>query len=124
MNGRFRAEYLVSAGTWYAKPLVDLDATHVSLDGVNETGSGGMALNVRGSEETVLSATPALELGAQFGDPNGTPVRPYVRGGATLFDDPDFVLLASFVRRGHVPHRHFDRRCGGQSRRRPRRARQ
>ena len=23
-------------------------------------------------------------------------MRPYVRGGATFFDDPDFVLLASF----------------------------
>jgi len=37
-----------------------------------------------------------VELGTQFGNPNGTLVRPYVRGGATLFDDPDFVLLASF----------------------------
>ena len=46
--------------------------------------------------QTVLSATPALELGAQFGAPYGTLVRPYIRGGATFYDDPDFVLLASF----------------------------
>jgi len=96
LNGRLRAEYLLSAGTWYAKPMVDLDATHISLDGVSETGAGAVGLNVRGSDETVLSATPALEIGAQFGSPNGTLVRPYVRGGATVFDDPDFVLLASF----------------------------
>jgi hypothetical protein len=44
----------------------------------------------------VFSATPALEIGAQFSGPSGTLVRPYVRGGATFFDDPDFVLLASF----------------------------
>jgi hypothetical protein len=37
-----------------------------------------------------------VELGAQFGNPNGTLVRPYVKAGATMFDDPDFALLASF----------------------------
>ncbi len=96
LNGRFRAAYLFSAGSWYAKPIVDFDATHVSLDGVNEKGGAGVGLNVRGQDETVLSASPALELGAQFGAPYGTLVRPYLRGGATFYDDPDFVLLASF----------------------------
>jgi uncharacterized protein with beta-barrel porin domain len=96
VNGRFRAAYLVTSGSWYAKPLVDFDATHVSLDNVNEHGAGGASLNVRGNDETVLSATPALELGTQFGA-NGVLVRPYVRGGATFFDDPDFVLSASFA---------------------------
>ena len=63
---------------------------------MSESGAGGIGLNVRGNNETVLSATPALELGAQLGGPSGTLVRPYIRGGATFFDDPDFVLLASF----------------------------
>ncbi|MGH8723139.1 MAG: autotransporter outer membrane beta-barrel domain-containing protein, partial [Burkholderiales bacterium] len=96
VNGRLRAEYLLSAGTWYAKPMVDFDATHISLDSVREKGASGVGLNVRGSDETVLSASPMLELGAQFGNPQGTLVRPYLRGGATFYDDPDFVLLASF----------------------------
>ena len=96
VNGRFRAAYLFSNGGWYLKPLVDFDATHISLDGVKESGAGGVGLNVRGNDETVFSASPALELGAQFGGPSGTLVRPYIRGGATFFDDPDFVLLASF----------------------------
>jgi hypothetical protein len=96
VNGRFRAEYQLGSGSWYAKPLVDFDATHINLDGVNETGAGAVGLNVRGADETILSATPAIELGAQFGNPAGTLVRPYLRGGATFYDDPDFVLLASF----------------------------
>ena len=96
IDGRLRAEYLVSAGRWYAKPMADLDATHINLDGVHENGAFGAGLNVRGNDETVLSATPALELGAESGIVGGTLVRPYVRGGVTLFDDPDFVLLASF----------------------------
>jgi hypothetical protein len=96
IDGRFRAAYLLTGGQWYAKPMVDLDATRIDLDHVAESASGGVGLNVRGSEETVLSASPALELGVEFGAPGGTVVRPYLRGGATFFDNPDFVLLASF----------------------------
>ena len=96
VDGRFRAAYQLGSGNWYLKPMVDLDATHINLDNVKESGAGGVGLAVRGNDETVFSATPALELGAQFGSPGGTLVRPYVRGGATFFDDPDFVLLASF----------------------------
>ena len=80
VNGRFRAAYLLGSGSWYAKPMVDLDATQISLDGVKESGAGGVGLNVRGNDETVFSATPALEIGTQFGSPGGTLVRPYVRG--------------------------------------------
>jgi outer membrane autotransporter protein len=96
VDGRFRAEYLLSNGRWYAKPMVDLDATHINLDGTHESFASGAGLNVRGSDETVFSATPMLEFGTEFGVAGGTLVRPYIRGGATLFDDPDFVLLASF----------------------------
>ena len=65
IDGRFRAAYLFTNGSWYAKPMVDFDATRISLDNVNERGAG-VGLNVRGNDETVLSATPALELGTQF----------------------------------------------------------
>jgi Autotransporter beta-domain len=57
--------------------MVDFDATHISLDNVNERGEGGASLNVRGNDETVLSATPALELGTQFEMASGISVRPY-----------------------------------------------
>ncbi len=48
--------------------MVDLDATHIDLDGTHENGAGGVGLNVRGNDETVLSATPMLELGTEFGN--------------------------------------------------------
>ena len=78
------------------KPQVDLDATRLDLDGTNERGAGGASLVVRGNEETYLSASPTLELGTQFAMANGTVIRPYVRGGATIFDEP-FTLTASFA---------------------------
>ena len=96
INGRLRAAYLFGGYAWYLKPLVDFDATHINLDNFNERGAGGLNLIVHGSDETVLSASPALEIGTQFSLSNGTFVRPYVRGGVTFFDNPDFVVLASF----------------------------
>jgi hypothetical protein len=96
IDGRLRAAYLFSSGAWYAKPMVDLDATYLDLSNTRERGAGGASLIVNGNDETVLSASPALELGTQFQWSNGTLIRPYVRGGATFFDNTDFVLEASF----------------------------
>jgi hypothetical protein len=45
----------------------------------------------------VLSTSLALALGAQFHWAGGTLVRPYVRGGATFFDNTDFALETSFA---------------------------
>jgi uncharacterized protein with beta-barrel porin domain len=79
------------------KPQVDLDATRLDLDGTKERGAGGASLVVNGDDQTYLSASPALELGTQFAMANGTLIRPYVRGGATIFDETDFTLTASFA---------------------------
>jgi outer membrane autotransporter protein len=97
VDGRLRAAYLFDFGRWYLKPRVDLDATRLDLDGTKESGAGGASLVVRGNDQTYLSASPALELGTQFAMANGTLIRPYVRGGATMFDETDFTLKASFA---------------------------
>jgi outer membrane autotransporter protein len=97
VDGRLRAAYLFDFGGWYLKPLVDLDATRLNLDGTNEHGAGGASLLVNGNDQTYLSASPALELGTQFAMANGTVIRPYVRGGATIFDETDFTLKVSFA---------------------------
>ena len=54
-------------------------------------------LNVHGNEETVLSrhARAGARRAIRRSQWNFW-FRPYIRGGATFFDDPDFVLLASF----------------------------
>ena len=93
---RLRAAYLLTSGTWYLKPQLDLNATELVLNGVSEQGAGGVSLIVQGNNETVLSASPALELGTQFQWSSGTLVRPYVRSGVTLFDNNNFALEASF----------------------------
>ena len=85
----------MTQGTWYLKPLVDLNVTYVDMDGFTERG-GAAALRFSSADETVFSATPALEVGTQmaFGQ---TLVRPYVRGGVSFYTDDDFPLRASFA---------------------------
>jgi outer membrane autotransporter protein len=96
ISGLFRAAYQVGTGPWYAKPMVDIDVTQVHLDGFTEHGSNA-AMRVSGSDETVFSATPALELGRQSAFAGGTLVRTFVRGGVTFFGDDDFALRSNFV---------------------------
>jgi hypothetical protein len=70
--------------------------TWLGLDGTTEHGADGTSLQVHGNDETVFSASPALEVGTQWAWAEGALVRPYVRGGLTAFSDNDFAVLASF----------------------------
>jgi uncharacterized protein with beta-barrel porin domain len=96
IDARLRAAYLLTGGAWYAKPLIDFDATWLMLDSTVEQGAGGASLNVGGNNQTVLSVSPALEVGTQIRWTDGTLLRPYLRGGATFFGNNDFSLLVSF----------------------------
>ncbi|MEQ1577958.1 MAG: autotransporter domain-containing protein [Hyphomicrobium sp.] len=96
-GGRFTAAYLASFGTWYLKPQIDVAATHLSRDGYSESASGGIALNVNGSDGTVVAVSPVLELGSQFAIAGGGIARPYVKGGVTWLDTNEFITTASFA---------------------------
>lgn len=94
---RLTAAYLLSHGAFYAKPQVELTATHLMRDGFTETGTGGIALAVAKSSDTVLSASPSLELGVEQRGTNGFVTRAFVKGGATFRDTDTFVTTATFA---------------------------
>ena len=96
--GQMRVAYqIATAGAWYVKPLVDLNVTNVNMDSFTEKGRNGAALRVSSNDETVFSATPALEIGTQWGHPGGVLTRPYVRGGVSFYSDADFPIAARFA---------------------------
>ena len=96
--GQMRVAYqLATAGAWYFKPLVDFNVTNVDMDLFTEKGGHGAALKVSSNDETVFSATPALEIGTQWGHPGGILTRPYVRGGASFYNDASFPISAAFA---------------------------
>lgn len=97
IGGRLTAAYVASFGHWYLKPEIDVAATHLSRDGYSESGPGGVALDVQGNSDTVISVSPTLELGAQVALAGGGVARPFIKGGATWLDTDEFTTTANFA---------------------------
>jgi autotransporter-like protein len=96
-GSNLRLSYLFELPSrWYVKPLVDLNATHIGIEGFTEHGAGGANLAVQGSSAWVLAASPAIEIGTEI-TAKGITYRPYVRAGGTFLDDATFDVTASFV---------------------------
>jgi uncharacterized protein with beta-barrel porin domain len=94
--GQLRAAYLLQQRGWYAKPLVDLNVTHLDRDAINETGGGEANLIIDGADETYFSVIPAIEFGTEFGAA-GVRVRPFVKAGVAFFSDDEHTLTARFA---------------------------
>lgn len=97
VTGQLRFAYLMTNGTWYARPQVDFTATHIDRDGFTETGAGDANLTVDGSTETYLSVSPAIELGGDIASSGGNVIQPYVRAGVTVFNKDSHSLSANFT---------------------------
>ena len=95
-GGQVRAAYLIDRGSWYLKPLVDLNLTRVDLNGFSEQGAGGASLNVSGAGATVFSASPAVEIGTQTSIQNGAVMRLFAQVGMSAFSNTNFPVSASF----------------------------
>ena len=76
---------------------MDAAVTRLDLSGFTETGGGAANLSVRGTDQTVYTIAPSLEVGTEWWWANGTLVRPYLRGGATWYENADLAIRASFV---------------------------
>jgi outer membrane autotransporter protein len=96
-NGGLRAAYVLGSPQLYVKPMIDAAATRLDLGGTTETGGGAASLSVQGSNQTVYTIAPALEIGTEWWAANGTLVRPFLRGGATWYENGDLALTAAFL---------------------------
>ncbi len=52
---------------------------------------------MNGSKQTVYTIAPSVEVGTEWWLANGTLVRPFLRGGATWYENGDLALTASFL---------------------------
>ncbi|MFO7854021.1 MAG: autotransporter outer membrane beta-barrel domain-containing protein, partial [Paracoccaceae bacterium] len=82
---------------FYATPSLRFDAGLVHTDGVRETGVGSYGVEVAGADSWVLSVTPSLEIGGRFPAAAGAEIRPYLRGGATVYGDDEMEVRAAFL---------------------------
>lgn len=97
VTGWLHAAYLADQGRWYLKPLVEARITELDFSGARETGGGGIGLVVSGSRETMISVSPALEVGTEFRFDTLAVWRPFVRAGVTWRDENAFVTQAAFA---------------------------
>lgn len=95
--GRLRAAWQHDMGGWYVKPLADIDLSHIHRQGLREAGGGGAGLEVGSSSTTVVSFSPAIEIGGESRLSDGTLLRPYVSAGLTVFSQTDFALSSRFL---------------------------
>ncbi len=86
-GAQFHASYLHKRNNFYLKPFVDFNINHIRFDKFSETGADGLNLTLTDTENTLLSAMPGLEIGADFKLENGLKIRPFVSVGALFFDD-------------------------------------
>ncbi len=97
VSGQLHAAYLLDQGSWYFKPLVDASVTEFDLHGFTEHGGGGAALKVPSRSDTVVSVSPALEIGTELRFDSLAVLRPFIRAGVTWQDTDSFALSASFA---------------------------
>lgn len=95
--GWLHAAYLADQGRWYLKPHVEARVTELDFSGARDTGGGGLGLVVSGSRDTMISVSPALEVGTEFRFDALAVWRPFVRAGVTWRDEDTFVTQAAFA---------------------------
>ncbi len=61
-----RAAYVFGSPQLYFKPMLDAAATSLDLGGFTETGGGAANLTVAGSNQTVYTIAPSLEIGTEW----------------------------------------------------------
>lgn len=96
LNARLRASYDFGNEQVYIRPQIEGNATYLYQAAFSETG-GLAAVAVDSGSRTVFSVAPEVEVGGQVVTAGGTMIRPYVKGGVTVFSNDSFDLGARLV---------------------------
>ncbi|MEO1281280.1 MAG: autotransporter domain-containing protein, partial [Pseudomonadota bacterium] len=97
VGGRLRAAYLIDAGRFYAKPMLDLDITQLHNDGFQETGAGAVSAIADAFDETLYTIRPAIQLGTTIGLGQTRIVRPFLEASVAFHPETDLILPIRFA---------------------------
>jgi outer membrane autotransporter protein len=92
-----RIAYTIPEDNWYLKPYLDLHAVHINTGSYVERGAGSLGLAVSGSSDTMLTASPMLEVGGRWQLDNGMVVRPYAAIGGVLHDKNNWSANSQLI---------------------------
>lgn len=96
VNARLRAAYSIDSGSLYLRPSLDVNATMVTTAAGVETG-GDAALAFGAEHSTMVSFSPALEIGLNSGEIDGWQTRSWLRVKQTLQSTDTQTLTAAFA---------------------------
>ncbi|MFV0282313.1 MAG: autotransporter outer membrane beta-barrel domain-containing protein [Castellaniella sp.] len=103
LAGRLRLAYEVSRQSWYLRPYVDFDVSHIRQNGYQEEGSGLFDLKVHGNDTTSYMVSPMLEIGGRRNLASGSTLRAYLVGGASFLNGGDVVTTMELGSLGSKP---------------------
>ncbi|WEK50871.1 MAG: autotransporter domain-containing protein [Candidatus Kaistia colombiensis] len=96
LNARLRASYDFGNEKVYIRPQIEGNVTYLYQAAFTEAG-GLAAVSVDSGSRTVFSVAPEVEVGGQVITASGAMIRPYLKGGVTVFSDDSFDLSAHFA---------------------------
>ncbi|MCR9137584.1 MAG: autotransporter domain-containing protein [Alphaproteobacteria bacterium] len=97
VGAKLRAAYLMEHGGFYAKPLVDVNFTHLDRDGFTEDGNPAATLTVHGGSDTYFSVSPAIEVGSDHAMAEGWRLHTHLKAGVTVYSQDQNTLTARFA---------------------------
>ncbi len=92
---RLRAARVLTGGMIYAKPILDIDVTHLNLMKLRETGNI-ISVEADSSNQTLVSIKPAVEFGARLRLSETTELRPFAGVSLTYNPTSDLDLRLRF----------------------------
>ena len=98
-TGLVRFSYSMGEDGLYATPMFDIAADYLRIGGYTESGAGALDLVVAGTDKWIVSATPAIEFGANI-KTQGLSFRPYLKVGVTFLSDDTIETTAYLSGRG------------------------
>ncbi len=92
-----RVSYSWDAGPVRVVPMLDLIATHLDFEEVNETGAGAANLRIEGNEEWIVSATPALGVVGTVAETEDVKVHASLKGGVSFYSKSELTFRSNFI---------------------------
>jgi outer membrane autotransporter protein len=96
IGGTVRAGYQFRVERWLITPRVDVDVTHVHLDGISEQGAGPLNLITGSVSDTLVTIRPGIEFDAEMTMASGAMFRPHLYAGLVYAPDASLAMSAIF----------------------------
>jgi hypothetical protein len=92
-----RLSYAFDTGTFRVVPMVDVAATRVGFGDVRETGAGSANLTISGSNDWILTATPAVGVMGTLHESPGYRINGSMKTGVSFFSNNEYRIHSRFT---------------------------